>query len=282
MKSFIPEHRFDASSVNEFKKIPLAYYCQRHSAFPCHRHNFYELLLVEEGEGLHEVDFVQYPVQPDTLFFLHPNQVHLLQKATIQRGQVIIFTGLPLWPTYPYSLFQQYGNSPFIRADTPDWPMLMGGFALLSHELDRPQPDTSILRSALQTLLLLADRIYQQTAPPAVASRYDQQVFVDFRNLLETHFAAQADPAFYANELGIPERKLNHVTKVQAGRTAKQLLHDRLLLEAKRLLLFSTDDIKAIAFGLGFDDPFYFSRVFRKQEGISPEQYRQQRLNRPA
>jgi AraC-like DNA-binding protein len=92
--------------------------------------------------------------------------------------------------------------------------------------------------------------------------------------LLEQHFRSESHPAVYARMLRSTERALNEATRRALGATPNRLIRDRVLLEAKRLLLHSSMAVAQVADQLGFDDPAYFSRCFKKHTGRSPVDYR--------
>jgi AraC-like DNA-binding protein len=282
----IPEHLIKPRNPQqlEFRSVPFSAYTRRHSSFPYHRHDFYEILLVEAGKGVHEIDFKQYPVQPKTLFFIQPSQVHLLQGATLSAGQVVIFSGMFISPADTEGdQIRQLVQHPALSPSAQEWETLRQSFSLISGELAMADPDARILKAALATFLLLAGRCHQRQYPLLQHhSPYDQSLFSDFSRLLEANFHCGHSLPFYAHQLKVSERKLNQVVRQLAGKTAFSFLQDRLLLEAKRQLLFSSSEIKTIAIETGFDDPYYFSRFFKKKEGISPEQFRQLRPKSPS
>jgi len=100
--------------------------------------------------------------------------------------------------------------------------------------------------------------------------------------LIDLHFREQKDPGFYCSELAYTVRGLNEVTKLFRGRTVFRLIQERLLVEAKLLLSRSRMSAKLISYELGFEDPSYFGRFFRRMTGISPRQYRQSSAGRLA
>jgi AraC-like DNA-binding protein len=286
-KRQIPEHNIRPRNLAEleFRTIPFAVYTRRHRDFPYHRHDFYEVLLVEQGQGVHEIDFRPYPVAPRSLFFIHPRQVHLLQGASLAAGAVIIFSGVFLdgLPGKGGELLRQFGQHPLLSPSEWEWEVLRQSFSLIQGELAGEHPDAGILKAALTTFLLLAARCHQgQHATYATASPYDHSLFADFNHLLEAHFHRQHALPFYAQTLKVSERQLNQVVRQFAGKTAFAFLQERLLLEAKRQLLFSSREIKAIALETGFADPYYFSRFFKKKAGLSPEQFRKERRQSPS
>jgi AraC-like DNA-binding protein len=93
--------------------------------------------------------------------------------------------------------------------------------------------------------------------------------------LLEEHVVSVQSPAQYARLLHVTERALNEATRRALGQTAAQLIRDRLMLEAKRLLAHSQESITSVATQLAFEDPAYFSRCFKKHTGRTPLEFRQ-------
>jgi AraC-like DNA-binding protein len=286
-KRQIPEHnlRHRNLAALEFQSIPFAVYTRRHRDFPYHRHDFHEILLVEQGHGVHEIDFRPYPVGPRSLFFIHPKQVHLLQRASLVSGAVVIFSGVFLdqLPGKGGDLLRQFVEHPLLSPSEREWEVLRHSFAVIQGELAGEHPDAGILKAALTTFLLLAARCHQGQHPTyPTASPYDHSLFADFNQLLEAFFHQQHALPFYVQTLKVSERRLNQVVRQFAGKTAFAFLQDRLLLEAKRQLLFSSREIKAIALETGFVDPYYFSRFFKKKAGLSPEQFRKERHQSPS
>ncbi len=92
--------------------------------------------------------------------------------------------------------------------------------------------------------------------------------------LINQHFSHHQPASFYANELGLNLQRLNTITKNSLNKTVAELIHERLLNEAKRLLEYSTFTISEVAFHLNFNDNSYFTRFFKKETSMTPEQYR--------
>ena len=92
--------------------------------------------------------------------------------------------------------------------------------------------------------------------------------------LIDQHYKQEKKCEFYASKLALTSKRLNEIVKAERGKTVTQLIHDRIMLEANRDLVFSAKTIKTIAFELGFDDPAYFSRFYRKQMSESPAEFR--------
>lgn len=110
----------------------------------------------------------------------------------------------------------------------------------------------------------------------------DQKVSVDrdalrirkFKSLIEENFKANLSMGDYASQLGISSAQLNNICRNKVGKSALQIVHERTTLEAKRQLIYTALSISQIAYGLGFNDPAYFTRFFNKQTGYSPKNFR--------
>lgn len=110
-------------------------------------------------------------------------------------------------------------------------------------------------------------------ARPATTLRQDRRM-AEFTALVERHFREGATLEFYAARLGITPTQLNNISRAAMGRTAKRIVHDRIYLEARRNLVFTTLTVNEIAGVLGFADPAYFARFFARHAGMSPSEFR--------
>lgn len=137
----------------------------------------------------------------------------------------------------------------------------------------QPPPTTAWLARAL--LWRLA-QVQDALAPPAQGSSAvrRQALFTRFLALVEENFLAHWTVARYAQRLGLSTARLNRLVRTSSGRTAQALVHERLTREACRRLLYVAAPASSLALELGFDDPAYFSRFFRRQTGLSPQVWR--------
>jgi AraC family transcriptional activator of pobA len=146
---------------------------------------------------------------------------------------------------------------------------------------DALQRNTQVSREVsiqmLQTLLLMLLDI-KQTGQPATLSG-DRKMLFRFQQILDEQFHNNHQVARYAGELGTTERKLAAITKEFLGLSPLQVIHNRVLLEAKRLLLFEQTSHKEIAFQLGFDSPASFSLFIKNKTGYSPSELNLQLVN---
>jgi AraC-like DNA-binding protein len=251
-----------------------------------HRHDFYHVVWVTQGSGSHIIDSERYEVLADTLFFMAPGQVHDFQLSADARGFTINFSAeffaLQLQNKKVLDEIPVYQHESPIAAvylDAAQAASLRRVIDDIAVEYEAEQPGyQDVLRSYLSVFLTKATR-YAVPAVAADASLRNLALARRFRGLLEEHFRTVTEPAEYANLLHVTERSLNEATRRALGTTANKLIRDRVMLEAKRLLLHSQVPIAQIADQLAFEDPAYFSRCFKKHTGRSPVDYRQALAN---
>ena len=143
-------------------------------------------------------------------------------------------------------------------------------------ECTAPQPGgTTMVTWLVRALLLVLARRHAELAVAKRRPGRQTIPFARFRSLVERHFREQHGLGFYAASLGLTERSLNRLATRGAGRSAKRYLTDRLVLEARRQLAYTTAPVAEIAYALGFDDPSYFSRFYRRATGRLPGADRQ-------
>jgi len=147
----------------------------------------------------------------------------------------------------------------------------------LYSEFRYPQVGRALMFDALlRTLLMMLSRhiTLKQTAPHKVG--YQRSAFNRFRVLIEDHFKDRWSLSEYAEQMCMTENRLNRICKIFTGKTAFEILQDRILLEAQRYLVYTAAPLAAIAFVLGLNDAAYFCRFFKKRTGLTPSAYREE------
>jgi AraC family transcriptional regulator, transcriptional activator of pobA len=147
---------------------------------------------------------------------------------------------------------------------------------VLRAEIERPAgPESAELRRhLLASVLLWAQRWREAELEHGGASGTDVQLYREFQELLERDFASSHEAGHYASELGVTTGTLSRTLTKLTGRSTKQLITDRVMLEAARLLRFSDLSVKQIAARLGFGDQFAFSKAFKRHRGEAPLDFR--------
>ena len=132
----------------------------------------------------------------------------------------------------------------------------------------------SVLMALLTQVLVWLARAGGSGRENAARERFGQRLD-RFHELIDSHFRERRPVSFYAGRLGVSTVQLNTTCRRRTGRSAQQMIHDRLLLEARRLLAYSDLDVTSISYSLGFRDPSYFSRFFTRAQGSAPSAFRE-------
>ncbi len=247
-----------------------------------HKHNFYLLIFITSGTGTHTIDFLQYPVQARTIFFLSPGQVHAWSLSADTTGFVLFFNAeFYLLSHSQKSLF----SFPFFNSllNKPVLQLEAGAEIEISAILNQIEKEfrqtlwkkEDMIRDLLNILLINLTRSYQMQFSGAAIPAGNSSFLRQFEFLVDQHFREHLAVNFYADKLHLTPKQLSELCKKAVGKTSSELIQDRLLLEAKRLLLHSDQTITQIAAELGYFDNSYFSRFFKKHTGQTPEQFRQ-------
>jgi AraC-like DNA-binding protein len=254
------------------------------SALLPHRHNYYTIIWVREGSGMHHIDFRSYVVNPDTIYFLTPEQVHHLALDEGSKGYVLLFTPDFL---HEHGLSHQWIENTgfFFRCDDMAPFHLEPGMDirylehLVHHIRDEFKKNDAYhldaIGSWLKLFLLECKRLSQGQHNPAEIRTNSRALLVkQFRNLLENNFKQWHKVADYAREMHITPNYLNEVISMETGTSAKDFILNRIMLEAKRYAGFAELSAKEVAYDLGFDDPSHFSKLFRQHQDQSFSDFR--------
>lgn len=264
----------------QFNVAPLGTFRNELTDQP-HRHDHFQIIWITRGKGRHMVDFVWYEVEDNMIFLLRPGQVHQLDCE--REGHFLYFTEQFYFTNkhdketlYDFTnLFDNWhGYAPITISDHTS-TSLHGLIALMAQEkTTAPHCSQGVVKHYLNAFLLLIEREKKRNAAETMMPFTHDARVVQLRRLLEQHYRTEHQVAFYANAFALTPKRLNEITKETAGRTVTELLHDRIVLESKRNLAFSHKSVKEICYELGFEDPAYFSRFFKNNTGISPQDFR--------
>ncbi len=245
---------------------------------PLHRHDFYYILAIEKGSGLHEIDFTTYTVQDRSLFFMRPGQVHQLQLHAGTQGYLLQFPAAFYYPDQPASRIR-LRKAATINACTcapAQFAPLQYALETLWQEYNNRQEDfVEMIKAQLSVFLVGLIRL--QDAHPDRGSSYQQEQSEAFLDLLEQHITTHKQAGQYATLLHLSGAQLSTITQTILGKTPSALIRDQVILEARRRLLATSRQVGQVADDLGYEDVSYFIRLFRKHTGYTPEAFRRQR-----
>jgi AraC family transcriptional regulator, transcriptional activator of pobA len=251
-----------------------------------HRHDFYTIILVKKASGKHFVDYVEYPIKPGMLFFVSPEQVHqVVVEGDVPSGDIIMFNADFLMR---YSISEDFIlNLGLFSCCISTPPLLISENGInklvaLSSEIKEAFDNDSVYKfdtiSAFLKLFLIECNRYavpsKDTNPQNLQS--GRPLIKNFRELLDKYYSDWHKVSDYANALNITSDYLNNVLKSNLGKTAKEMIFQRIILEAKRLGLHTELTSKEIAYRLGFDDPSHFSKFFKNETGESFSEFKVQ------
>lgn len=245
-----------------------------------HRHDFYEILFFEKGDGIHLVDFVEFPIKSNSCYFLFPHQVHSFKHFSKPKGCVIRCYEEGLFSTQLNALILSLSfaaKSPTIFEDDPQkFADVMQLLNPLQHLLQK-YPDTTnhIILHLFQSFLLYLLEISGISQDFAKHSK-NTNLIVKFLQLVENNFFTAHTVKEYAEELLTTERKISSATQHYLGLNPLQVIHNRILLEAKRLMLYENRSQKEIAFKLGFDSSDKYSHFIKNKTGLAPTEIKKE------
>lgn len=244
----------------------------------------YKIYWIEDGSGTYSIDFKEFTINGSGIFCLSPGQIFTIESEKVQsafqiafdkdfycietHGKEIACNGL---------LFNNVHRATAISVKDEEKSIFQNLVNQMIAEIEnkgnshRDMLETYLRMFLIQTLRLVDT---QEAAVQEVTHQQDQ-LAQDFIALVEKHFRQEHTVTGYAEKLFVAPKSLTKRLKVLDYPSPSQIIKDRLVLEAKRQLKFSTKTVKEIAFELGFDDPAYFSRLFSKNAGASPAKYRQ-------
>lgn len=256
-----------------------------------HRQDYYEIVWLKKGSGNHIIDTVNYPYNGSVLFLLSPGQMHRIYPKEKAEGYVIkfqtaLFSGVKDMEEYliKTNLFDNIQSEPVLNLNASIHATIQEIMNKMETEFNTKEQDKEkILLAYLKILLTHISRLKRITVSQGqVSADLNFSLFQKYKSEIEKHFRKEHSVESYAGRLIIQARTLNSLSKKYSGKTAGELIADRIMLEAKRELYHNIKSIKEIGYDLGFDDPAYFTRFFKKQAGISPLDYRMEVINRLA
>ena len=248
------------------------------------RHNYYSLIWVREGQGLAKVDCAEYAFGPNTLFAFAPYQPFLLSTAGTLRGVALHFHSdfycihrHPRETDCDAVLFNNVYHPPFQVLEADAAARLAELLGQLRAEAEQaPDGQYELLIAYLKIVLVTASRLKAQ-APVFLEPTADSQVpylLHQLKKTIEAHYKVQHSASDYAGLLHLSAGALAKLVKAHFHKTLTELITERIIVEAKRELYLTSKPVKEIAYGLGYADEFYFSRVFKTYADVSPQLYR--------
>lgn len=243
-----------------------------------HRHDFFFILALKKGKGVHEIDFNEYELRDNSIFFLRPGQVHQLILKAGCEGYLMEFNNEFYHPNNSPSTphLRKASSKNFCTLESSRFEKIDSLLGFVLEEYDQKiQGYQDVIKAQLDVLFI--ELIRHSQNPGTVVNSggtYSQERLEEFLELLEKNITDHKQVTFYTDQMNLSAYQLNEITKATLGKTASVQINEQIILEAKRHLIATPNQIKDIAFHLGYEDISYFIRFFKKHTGQSPEAFR--------
>lgn len=248
-----------------------------------HRHDYYNIYFVEKGSGFHVIDFKEYKVTDLQIFFVLPGQMHQLVFDSSPTGRIISFTeefllgnAIPDYLINDIYLFDDYGQSPPL----PIHQNVVSTYQNLFDQIENFASSTG--KYTLEAVGALVKLLLIQCNNHCSLFKSDNPQFLEttnhllrsFKQLLNKHYVEYHKVSDYADKLAVTSDYLNKTVKSITGKSAKDHIQSKLIIEAKRSLLFTSQTGKELGYSLGFDESAHFNNFFKKNTGLTPSEFR--------
>ena len=277
IRSILPEHP-ETLDLDGFRIFNIREYLQGKDMIQdLHRHDFYFILILTKGFGVHEIDFVEYAIIDNSVFIMRPAQVHQFELKVGSEGYWIAFNKeFALMCSSNFNaLLRNAASRNFYELSEGDMRALFPVLQTILEEYQTKQAGFEyIIKASIEIFLIQFLRLRKKDDDAVVINLYQQEKLQEFMDLLETNISTMKHAAAYADMVSLSVFQLNSITKSLLGKTVAALIEDQIILEAKRQLLGTPNQVSQIAFEIGYEDVSYFIRFFKKRIGITPEVFR--------
>ncbi|MES2478859.1 MAG: helix-turn-helix domain-containing protein [Bacteroidota bacterium] len=285
MKTDIKKYDFKAGLPQEFEIVDIAelYKDFKDTLTTTHRTGFYHIIWFQQGSPTHLVDFNPIKIKPNTLLFLNKDTVQRFDGKSKFGGKAILFTDSFFCKTETDTKFLRNSilfNDLFSVSQiqvNKQAKLFADLLQQMTDELQKNKDNSQayILQNLLHNFLLQAERERRKQNFTEVKKGAELDYVMLFKDLLETEYKSQKQVNYYAKEIIITEKRLNQSTTKVLGKTPKEIIDQRIMLEAKRILAYTTESVKEISYDLGFEEPTNFIKYFKKHTNLTPTEFRE-------
>lgn len=240
-----------------------------------HRHHFFLLALFEQAGGIHTIDFNEYKIENRQIHILFPKQVHTwnLEQHTMGYQLMVDREHFEKFSSnFPFS-FAYYQKNPVLTLSESVFNLLLYEFKAIQNELEEQNILPEVIHARTAVIIAMVSKEIRKIFHDNENNPYNTRL-VKLHELIDEFFREEKSVSFYAEKLNISTSYLTKICRTQLQTSPTQLILQRTILEAKRLLKSTDLSVKEIAFELGFIDSPYFSNVFKQHIGITPKQFR--------
>ncbi len=247
--------RIDYNNPYDYKKL--------------HRHDYFEVILVNEGEGNQLIDFQSYNISKGDIYVIYPGQVHLMNRETA-KGFLIQFRKDIFEYIQPLKHYHLFFHSGKVKCNTNTFEHLLDLTTRIKELMTSKQSSLAAHRaySYLQIILITLSEEHNDS----IDHHRDYYIVEEFLSLLTTNIYNHKKVSEYCKLMNCTSDKLNEACKKSIGKNALELIHEELILEIRRLMLLNELSFKEIAFELNFDSQGNFNAFIKNKTGLTPKQ----------
>ncbi|TSD67877.1 helix-turn-helix domain-containing protein [Inquilinus sp. KBS0705] len=247
-------------------------------------YNYYSLILVTKGNGKLTADFSEYEFKENSLMSFSIYQPYMIKAKAEFKGLLINFHP-DFFCIHKHQeevacngvLFNNIYQSPQVQLQDKEMELLTG----LVNDLKMEMQNTAVAQyelmiAYLKIFLINASRMKINTQLLQTSgTKKEPFILKTLKDAIEEHYKSKHSASDYADMLNISAKALNRISKTHFNKTLSNLIAERIIIEAKRELYLTAKPVKMIAYELGFNDEFYFSRFFKSNAEVSPQIYRE-------
>jgi len=271
---------FDANSTSFYISRLSGHLKSHHIINHPHKHDFFLCVVFVKGKGEHEIDFKSYEVRPGSVFFLTPGQMHNWKLSSDSEGYIFFHTKEFYDLNYQnrrvkdFPFYASIYNTPVLNTSLKNLTEVTELLKILLDEFKLTMPMKGYKLASLTDLVYInLSRMY---SPGKSDNRLNPGYLLKLQkleSLIDVHFKEKKSPTDYAELLNISGKHLNRIVKVSLNKTVSEMIADRIILEAKRMLVKKMYAVSQVADELGFYDHSYFNRFFKKHSGQTPLEF---------
>lgn len=250
-----------------------------------HSHDFYQLMWFWHGTGRHQIDFNDEEVSLNKVFVISSGQLHQFKDLESPEGIIIqfdegFFSEMDdnLDSIIKYSVFNAFHLPPYYLIGSETRERLKGIAAEMNREksdVEKFAHDSYIYSLVKMFLIVLIREGLRTDNKPIYNNSAAYQYFINFRKALDNNYRRYHTVQQYATALRMSSKTLTQRVIQYSGQSPLQLINNKLIVEAQRMLKSKPMLIKEIAYELGFDDASYFVKFFKRQTGLLPSEFKE-------
>lgn len=258
----------DASSLIDVQPLD---YSNPYDFTKLHRHNYFEIILVQKGVGNQHIDADNYDIAGSEVYIIYPGQVHLMHRGTAD-GLVVQFKKNVFEYIHPVKHHNFYNKSPRINCDADQFKHLYELSGRIKESLAKDNERSQVANHKAYSYLQIMLLIMLELQHAKVNLDKDSLICSEYISQITSHINHLRKVSEYAELMNCGTDKLNDISKRLLGKTALEVIHEELLLEIRRLLLLNELSLKEIAYTLNFDTQGNFNAFVKSKTGLTPKE----------